>query len=87
MAAGIERTDSDFLVFVDSDSALETDCLKEILRPFFADDSIGAVSGHALVLNADESVLTKMQEIRYFNSFRSAKALPVVCVAQESNNG
>lgn len=85
MAAGIEQTDSDFLVFVDSDSALETDCLKEILRPFFADDSIGAVSGHALVLNADKSVLTKMQEIRYFNSFRSAKAL-VVCVAQESNN-
>jgi hyaluronan synthase len=75
MAAGIEQTVSDFLVFVDSDSTLEPDCLKEIIRPFFADDSIGAVSGHALVLNAGDSVLTKMQEIRYFNSFRSAKAL------------
>jgi len=75
MAAGINRTTSDYLVFVDSDSYLNPDCLKEIIRPFFSNEIIGAVSGHALVQNADRSVLTKMQEIRYFNAFRSAKAL------------
>lgn len=75
MAAGIRCTASEYIVFVDSDSALEASCLKEIVRPFFSSEEIGAVSGHALVMNADKNVLTKMQEIRYFNAFRSAKAL------------
>jgi hyaluronan synthase len=75
MAFGIRHSSSDYLVFIDSDSAIDPQCLKEILRPFFKDPGIGAVSGHALVANADANLLAKMQEIRYLNAFRSAKAL------------
>lgn len=75
MAEGIRRTTSEFVVFIDSDSSIDPDCLKEIIRPLFKDKRIGAVSGHALVLNSETNLLAKMQEIRYFNAFRSAKAL------------
>ena len=75
MAEGIRRIESDTIIFIDSDSSIDPNCLKEIVRPFSKDKKIGAVSGHALVSNADANLLAKMQEIRYFNAFRSAKAL------------
>lgn len=75
MAAGFRKTKSEYVIFVDSDSKLKKDCLKELVRPFYSKNPrIRAVSGHALVWNSDVNLLTKMQEIRYFNAFRSAKA-------------
>jgi hyaluronan synthase len=75
MAAGIRASNADYLVFVDSDSSVDSQALKEIVRPFFKEPRIGAVSGHALVANSEANLLAKMQEIRYLNAFRSAKAL------------
>jgi hyaluronan synthase len=74
MAAGFRKTSGKYVIFIDSDSKIDKNCLKELVRPYKKSDKIGAVSGHALVWNHDGNLLTKMQEVRYFNAFRSAKA-------------
>lgn len=74
MAAGIKNSKNRILVFVDSDSRLDKNCLKEIVKPYFKSNKIGAVCGHARVWNADQNKLTKIQEIRYLQGFRALKA-------------
>lgn len=74
MAEGIKRSNNRFLVFIDSDSHLDENCLKELVVPFITNNQIGAVCGHARVWNKDQNRLTKIQEIRYLQSFRALKA-------------
>lgn len=73
MAAGIRATEAEIIAFVDSDSMLEPDALR-ILVQRFADERVGAVCGHADVLNVRESWLTRMQAVRYFVAFKVVKA-------------
>jgi hyaluronan synthase len=73
MAAGIRATEADIIAFVDSDSVLEPDAL-EILVQGFADETVGAICGHADVLNLNDSWMTRMQAVRYFVAFKVCKA-------------
>jgi hyaluronan synthase len=73
MAAGIRATSAEVVAFVDSDSVLEPDALRRLVQAF-ADRRVGAVCGHADVLNVHETWLTKMQAVRYFVAFRIVKA-------------
>ncbi len=73
MAAGIRATSAEVVVFVDSDSSVEPDALKRLVQPL-ADPRVGAVCGHADVLNVRESWITRMQAVRYFVAFRVVKA-------------
>jgi hyaluronan synthase len=73
MAAGIRATSAEVIVFVDSDSTVEPDALRRLVQPL-ADRRIGAVCGHADVLNVRDSWLTRMQAVRYFVAFRVVKA-------------
>jgi hyaluronan synthase len=73
MAAGIRATCAEVIVFVDSDSSVEPDALKRLVQPL-ADPGIGAVCGHADVLNVRETWITRMQAVRYFVAFRVVKA-------------
>jgi hyaluronan synthase len=73
MAAGIRATDAEIVAFVDSDSVLEPDALRRLVQGF-ADPKVGAMCGHADVLNLRESWLTRMQAVRYFVAFRVVKA-------------
>jgi hyaluronan synthase len=73
MAAGIRATRAEVIAFVDSDSVLEPDALRIIVQGF-ADERVGAIAGHADVLNVHESWLTKMQAVRYFVAFKVNKA-------------
>ena len=76
MGAGIRRTKGEYIVFIDSDSVIVKNCLKEIIRPFYkSKNNIGAVCGQALPMNSSTNQLTMMQHIRYFNSFRTTKGL------------
>ena len=76
MGEGIRRTKGEYVVFIDSDSVIVKNCLKEIIRPFYkSKNNIGAVCGQALPMNSNENLLTKMQHIRYYNSFRTTKGL------------
>jgi hyaluronan synthase len=73
MAAGIRATEAEIIAFVDSDSMLERDALRVIVQGF-ADEKIGAIAGHAEVLNSRETWITRMQAVRYFVAFRVCKA-------------
>jgi hyaluronan synthase len=73
MAAGIRASEAEVIVFVDSDSTVEPDALRILVQPL-ADPRVGAVCGHADVLNVRESWLTRMQAVRYFVAFRVVKA-------------
>jgi hyaluronan synthase len=73
MAAGIHESDAEVIVFVDSDSVVAPDALRKLVQPF-ADPRVGAVCGHADVLNLRENWLTRMQGVRYFVAFRVVKA-------------
>jgi hyaluronan synthase len=72
MAAGIRATEADVICFVDSDSTLEPDALREIIKPF-RDRRVAAVTGHADVQNRAYNVLTLLQQVRYFVAFRVIK--------------
>jgi hyaluronan synthase len=73
MAAGIRATEAEVIVFVDSDSVVEPDALRKLVQPL-ADPRVGAVCGHADVLNMRDTWLTRMQAVRYFVAFRVVKA-------------
>jgi hyaluronan synthase len=73
MAAGIRATTADIVAFVDSDSVLEPNAMRELVQGF-ADARVGAVAGHADVLNVRASWLSRMQAVRYFVAFKVCKA-------------
>lgn len=72
MAEGIRRSSGEICVFIDSDSVVEPDGLA-LLVADFADERVGAVVGHAEVLNKTANWLTRMQQVRYFVAFRVIK--------------
>jgi hyaluronan synthase len=72
MVAGIRATDAEVVAFVDSDSILEPDSLR-ILVQGFSDPEVGAIAGHADVLNVRRSWITRMQAVRYYVAFRVIK--------------
>lgn len=78
MATGVRLSgDAEVLVFIDSDSLVEPDALRKLVR-YFRDPSVGAVAGHTDVWNKNTNILTKMQAVRYYVAFRvykSAEAL------------
>ena len=73
MAAGIRATEAEMIAFVDSDSVLERDAIRVIVQGF-SERRVGAIAGHAEVMNARESWITRMQAVRYFVAFRVCKA-------------
>lgn len=73
MAAGVRAAESDLICFVDSDSMLAPDALREIVKPF-RDDRVAVVTGHADVLNRSTNLLTRLQQVRYYVAFRVVKA-------------
>jgi len=86
MAAGIRASDADVLCFVDSDSTLAPDAMREIVRPF-ADPQVAIVTGHADVLNRGENLLTRLQQVRYYVAFRVVKAAESVFGAVSCASG
>jgi hyaluronan synthase len=73
MARGIRATTAEIIAFVDSDSVLEPAALRTLVQRF-ADARVGAACGHAEVLNPRDSLLTRMQAVRYYVAFRVIKA-------------
>jgi hyaluronan synthase len=86
MAEGVRRTDSEILVFIDSDSEPVPGGLRQIVQPFVRDD-VGAVAGLTHARNADVNALTKMQATRYFVSFQLLKAAESVLGAVSCCSG
>lgn len=77
MAAAVRAAEgADLVVFVDSDSVLEPQALRELVKPFLGDPSgrVAAVTGHADVQNPGTNLLTRLQQVRYYAAFRVIKA-------------
>jgi hyaluronan synthase len=72
MAEGIRRSSGEVCVFIDSDSVIEPDGLAYLVADFDQPD-VGAVVGHAEVLNKTANWLTRMQQVRYYIAFRVIK--------------
>jgi hyaluronan synthase len=73
MHEGATRATNDIIIFIDSDSFIEPSAVRHLVK-YFADPSIGAVSGHTDVYNRDTNLLTQMQTIRYYIAFTVYKA-------------
>ncbi len=73
MAVGALLARGDVLVYVDSDSFLLPGALRKIVQGL-ADPTVAAVAGHTDVENAGVNVLTQMQDVRYYVSYRVMKA-------------
>lgn len=77
MAECARRSKNEILVYIDSDSIVEIDCLPNIVK-YFSNSEVGAVAGQAFVANENVNLLTKMQSVRYyvaFKAYKSAEAL------------
>ena len=64
---------SEILIFVDSDSFLMRGAIHKVVQGL-ADPAVAAVAGHTDVENMAVNTLTKMQDVRYFTSYRVMKA-------------
>lgn len=73
LATGIKRSKSEIIVVIDSDSFVEKNSIKELVR-YFTDPMVGAVAAHTDVYNHDTNVLTRMQDVRYWISFKAHKS-------------
>lgn len=63
----------EIMVCVDSDTFIIPESLNKLMQGF-ADPTVGGVSGHCDVENAQANLLTKMQDVRYFFSYKIMKA-------------
>ena len=63
----------EFMVCVDSDTFIFPGSLRKLMQGF-VDPSVGGISGHCDVENADANMLTRMQDVRYFFSYKIMKA-------------
>lgn len=74
LVRGAELATGDVLAFTDSDCVLAPNALRLCVAALVAHPGLGAVSGHARALNADASLLSKVQDTWYEGSFRVTKA-------------
>lgn len=63
-AVGFKIAKGEILVTVDSDTVLEKDTVKELIKPFI-EPRIGAVTGQLSILNKSTNLLTRILNIRY----------------------
>lgn len=67
----------EFMVCVDSDTFIFPGSLRKLMQGF-VDPSVGGISGHCDVENADVNLLSKMQDVRYYFSYKIMKAAEAV---------
>ncbi len=73
MAECIRRSNKEIIIFIDSDSFVDKDTAKELVK-YFVDEKVAAVAGNTYVANANKNALTKMQAVRYFVAFKAYKS-------------
>jgi hyaluronan synthase len=73
LMCGVENTDTDLVMFVDSDSFLDPYAVRNVIQPF-QDPKMGGCAGRCDVANTYTNNLTKMQSVRYYIAFRIMKA-------------
>ena len=72
-AVGVRLSRGEFMVCVDSDTFIFPGSIQKLVQGF-VDPSVGGISGHCDVENAGTNLLTQMQDVRYFFSYKIMKA-------------
>ena len=63
----------EFMVCVDSDTFVFPGSLHKLMQGF-VDPTVGGISGHCDIENANVNMLTRMQDVRYYFSYKIMKA-------------
>jgi hyaluronan synthase len=77
VAKGFFESKGRYLVLIDSDSIVDKDAIKQIVNTFNTNPELGALTGHAKILNADKNFLTKCQDAWYdyeFNIYKTCES-------------
>jgi cellulose synthase/poly-beta-1,6-N-acetylglucosamine synthase-like glycosyltransferase len=74
LTRAVLEASGEILVFTDSDCVLKEDAIERVIAAFRADRDLGACSGHARALNANQSFLTRVQDTWYEGQFSVWKA-------------
>ena len=61
-AAGFYSSKGEYLLHIDSDSIIHENAIAEIMKTFKSNPKVGTVVGELRIWNANESLLTKLQE-------------------------
>lgn len=81
--AGFTQGRGEVFVTIDSDSIIAPDALRHLVAPLLHDGQIGAVAGNVKVYNRNQSLMGKMQGVRFVNLdyLRASQSLyrAVVC--------
>jgi len=78
LAEGIKKSKGEVFAFTDSDSIWKEDAIEKIVTIFENSPNVGGVSGHCNASNADENILTKMQDAWYEKQYRFRKGFESV---------
>jgi len=73
LATGTGLASGQVITFIDSDSFIQPDALRNLVNRF-ADPKVAGITGHCDAENVWTNALTRMQTVRYFISFRVMKA-------------
>jgi hyaluronan synthase len=73
VAAGFNVAAGEFVVLIDSDSAVDEYAIAEFMKTFNSDPRVGGVVGNGKVLNAENNLLTRCQDTWYDFSFNAHK--------------
>ncbi|MEU6728885.1 glycosyltransferase [Nonomuraea wenchangensis] len=74
LVRAMERAKGEVIAFTDSDCVLAADALSRCVTALVRHPELGAVSGHARALNAEQSILSRAQDVWYEGQFRVIKA-------------
>lgn len=73
MGLGIRNCRTEMITFVDSDSFLAPDAIRNLVQPL-KNEQVAGVTGRTDVANTYTNNLTRLQAVRYYVSFRIMKA-------------
>ncbi len=73
MVEGFEKTNSDIVIQLDSDSYIKPSTIRHLIEPF-KNPKVSAVCASGEPTNANENLITRMQTAYYFMSFRILKS-------------
>ena len=73
LAKALKEANGEIFAFTDSDSIWKEDAIEKIVDIFNQNENVGAISGHCNASNANENVLTKMQDAWYEKQYRFRK--------------
>jgi cellulose synthase/poly-beta-1,6-N-acetylglucosamine synthase-like glycosyltransferase len=78
LGVGLQHARGSLIAFADSDTVWAQDAVEMAAPVFLADPDLGAISGHCRALNADSSLLTKIQDTWYEGQYSVRKAFESV---------